>query len=159
MKPYRDLTVYNIIFPIFMFYISPTFFGLAAAFNLIIDALVLFAFLRFFNIKLKRRIPLLMQLWGIGLLADVLGSFVLLLAAVGGKWLPIPVIDEYAIYSSPLSILTFCVAILISAQLIYWLDLKVLKRRLTVNQSRRIALVFAIVTAPYTFLIPTVWFL
>ncbi|RYL95026.1 hypothetical protein EWI07_03085 [Sporolactobacillus sp. THM7-4] len=157
MKAPNDLMIYDLVFPVFMFYFYPPLFGIAAGVDLLIDALVLFGILRFLNVRIRNRLGLLMKLWLLGLLADILGSLFLLIIERCDERLAVDMIDPYSIYTQPLSVIIFCIAILISSALIYWFDLSVLKKKLTLNQARRIALVFAIVTAPYTYLIPTSW--
>lgn len=159
MKPTRDFYLYNVIFPTFLFFYFPPLLGIAAGANLILDAVVLFSALWFFHVKIRRRLVLLMQLWACGLLADIVGSLFLILVGMSEQWLGnnVSLLDEYFIYSTPQSIVFFGISVILSGVLIYRFDLKVLKRRLTLNQSRRIALAFAVITAPYTFLIPTNW--
>lgn len=153
----RNLVLPSIILPVFMFYFSPPLLGLAAAACLAVDAVILITVLRFFNIKTKNRLSLLMALWGIGMAADVFGALLLMLAGKNGSRFSLNLIDYYFIYASPLSVTLFCLVVLISAALTYWLDSTLLKKRLSMRQAKRIALVFAVCTAPYAFLIPTSW--
>lgn len=153
----RNLVLPHVILPVFMFYFSPPLLGIAAATNLFIDAVILLAVLRFFNVKIKNRLNLLMALWGFGMAADIFGALLLMLVGKSGGRFSLNLIDYYFIYASPVSVMLFCLVILISSTLIYWLDLALLKKRLSMNQAKRIALVFAVFTAPYVFLIPTSW--
>ncbi|WP_332238180.1 hypothetical protein [Sporolactobacillus sp. KGMB 08714] len=157
MNTIRRLILPNIIFPVFMFYFSPPLLGLAAAASLIIDAAVMFVILLFFHIKIKNRLGLLMALWGIGMAADIFAALLLMLSGKNGSLLSLNLIDFYYIYTSPLSVALFCLAILISAVLTYRLDLVLLKKRMSTKQAKRMALLFAVFTAPYAFLIPTSW--
>lgn len=149
----------DVIFPVFMFYFFPPLLGIAAAVNLIIDAAVFFVTLHFFNIKLKNRLGTLLLLWLFGLVADIAGSLFLCLTLYLNRYFPQISINYFEIFSSPAAVILIVTAILITALIIYWLDRIFLKSRIPFSQAKRIALVFAIVTAPYTFLIPTNWFL
>lgn len=148
----------DIVFPVFMFYFLPPLLGTAAAANLIIDTLVFFIALRFLNIKLKNRFGVLLGLWAIGLVADIAGAFLLYLPLNSHNSSIDRLIDYYTIYNSPFTVILILVAVLISALMIYWLDRVMLKKRIPLNQAKRIALIFAVVTAPYAFLIPISWF-
>lgn len=147
----------DIIFPVFMFYFFPPLLGLAAAANLIIDAIVFFAILGFFHIRMKNRLGTLIGLWLLGLAADVTGSLLLCLTLFANRYFPQVSINYYNIYSSPVAVALILVAIAISGLVIYLLDRILLRRRLPIIQAKRMALVFAIATAPYTFLISTNW--
>ncbi|EST11992.1 hypothetical protein [Sporolactobacillus laevolacticus] len=144
----------DLIFPVFMFPLFPTLFALAALLNLPIDALVQFVVLRFMHVKLEREkwFHLLLKLWGIGLLADVIGSILLTGIMFTGLHF-----DPYDFYTSLFSTSIFFTAILLSALVIYAFDFRVLKKSCSLRQAKRIALAFAIFTAPYTFLISTSW--
>lgn len=148
----------DLIFPVFMMYFFPPLLGIIAAANLVIEAIVFFAALRFLNVKMKSQVGVLLGLWALGLVADMTGSLFLVFPLTIHNPLMNSLIDYYSIYSSPLTVILISVAILVAALIIYWLDLVVLRKRIPLSQARRIALIFAIVTAPYTYLIPTNWF-
>jgi hypothetical protein len=142
-----------------MFYFLPPLLGAAAVVNLVITALVFFLSTKFFNIKIPwaRKLRMLISLWLISLIANVCGS--LFLTSLGTLSLKIHVklIDYYTIYSTPTSALIFAVAVLLSGLILYSFTYFYLKAHLTKKQAARIAIVFAIVAAPYPFLIPTNW--
>lgn len=144
----------DLIFPVFMFPLFPPLFVIAALLNLPIDALVQFVVLRFMHVTLERKqwFHLLLKLWGIGLLADVIGSILLTVIMFTG--LPF---NPYDFYTSLFSTSIFLAAVLLSALIIYVLDFRVLKKSFSLQQAKRIALAFALFTAPYTLLIPTSW--
>lgn len=142
-----------------MFIFYPSLLGIALALNLIIDALVQYLAFQIIHLKFKWSvwIRLLWQIWFYGLIADFIGSLFLTLLMTEGNALPSHLFDPYVIYTSPSSVALFALAIVLSAVFIYFLDLRLFKRSLPLRQARRIALSFAIFTAPYTFLIPTTW--
>jgi hypothetical protein len=159
MFPTIGFVLADVIFPVFMFYFFPPLLGIAAIANLIIDAAVFFVTLHFFRIKLKNSLGTLLMLWLFGLVADIAGSLFLCLTLLLNRYVPQISINYIEIFSSPAAIALILTAVLIAGLIIYCLDRIFLKNRIPVSQAKRIALVLAIVTAPYTFLIPTNWFL
>ncbi|WP_010630739.1 hypothetical protein [Sporolactobacillus vineae] len=159
MFPFSSFILADIIFPIFMLYFYPPLLGLAASANLIIDAVVFFATLRFFHITMKNRLGTLIALWLLGLAADVAGSLFLSLTLFVNNYIPQVSINYYTIYSSPAAVVLIVSAIILAGLIIYLLDRIYLRRRLPAVQAKRMALVFAIATAPYTFLISANWFI
>lgn len=145
----------DIIFPVFMFYFYPPLLGIAAAVTLIIDAVVFIAVLCFFQIRLKNKLGMLLKLWLIGLAADISGSLFLSLA----QYIPRLSPNYFTIYSSACAIILIASAIVLAGLINYFLDRLVLKRTLYPSQARQIALIFAIFTAPYAYLIPANWLL
>lgn len=145
----------DIIFPVFMFYFYPPLLGLAAAVGLIADAVVFIAVLSFFQIRLTNKLGMLLKLWLVGLAADISGSLFLSLA----QYIPQLSINYFYIYSSPAAIVLIVSAIVLAGLINYFLDRLVLKRTLYPSQARQIALIFAIFTAPYAYLIPANWLL
>lgn len=154
------ISLNNVISPIFMFYFLPPLLGAAAAVNLIIVILAFFLSTKFFNIKIAwiRKLRMLISLWLISLIADVCGSLFLTFIGALGLKIHVKLVDYYTLYSTPVSTLVFAAAVLISGLILYSLAYFYLKAHLTKKQAARIAIVFAIIAAPYPFLIPTNWF-
>lgn len=157
----QSFVIGDLIFPVFMLIFYPPSLGIAIALNLIIDAFVqLIAFLSL-HIKVTHKdwFSLLFSVWVQGLVADFAGASLLGAITLSGFLTLKNGFDPYSIYTSALSVIIFLAAVGVSAVLIYFLDLGVLKKKLPLSQARRIALIFAIFTAPYTFLIPTMLFI
>ncbi|MCI1859624.1 MAG: hypothetical protein LKI80_15995 [Sporolactobacillus sp.] len=154
-----SLVLGDLIFPFFMFPLFPPFLAVAAIADWLIDALVLWGILRLMHLETQRpaRFRLLWKLWGIGLLADVAGSL-LLTALMLSPFDETGRFDPYDFYTSALSTVIFLTAILFSALLIFFFDRHILRKLFSPVQAGRIALAFAVLTAPYTLLIPTSWF-
>lgn len=153
----QSFVISDLIFPVFMLVFYPPLLGIAIALNLIIDAFVQFIAFLIMHIKIapKDWFGLLFPLWIQGLIADFAGSFLLAAIMLSGALTPKSGFDPYSIYNSALTVTLFILAVIVSALLIYFMDVRLLKKKLPTSQAVRIALVFAIFTAPYTFLIPT----
>ena len=143
-KPVR---LYNVLFPLWFLMIFPVMWLIVLPGNFLIDSLVLIISLRVLKIGerkswYKRHI---LPIFGFGLLADVIGAAFLFLMMVlevynfdNEPWLTIP-------------------AMLLSAGLIFVFNYFVTFRKAEQPIRLRLALTFAIVTAPYTFLVPSSW--
>ena len=144
----RDGRIYNVLFPLWMLMLFPQLWIIVLPGNFIIDSIVLLVCMSFLKIQEKKVFYKrnIFHIWGFGMIADIIGAvflFVLMfcfeLGNMGDElYLTIP-------------------ALIISSVLIfvlnYWVTFKNQK-----NRSRMIlSLVFAIITAPYTFLVPTTW--
>ncbi|MET1248528.1 hypothetical protein ABWW58_07060 [Sporolactobacillus sp. STCC-11] len=150
----------NVVSPIFMFYFLPPLFGVAAVVNLVIAVLAFFLSTKFFNIKIPwiHKLRMLISLWLISLIANACGS--LFLSSIGtlGLKIHLNLVDYYTIYATPMSALIFAAAVLFSGLILYAFAYFYLNAHLTKKQAARIAVFFAIIAAPYPFLIPTNWF-
>ena len=143
-KPVR---LYNVLFPLWFLMIFPVTWLIVLPGNFLIDSLVLIISLRVLKIGerkswYKRHI---LPIFGFGLLADAIGAAFLFLMMVlevynfdNEPWLTIP-------------------AMLLSAGLIFVFNYFVTFRKAEKPIRLRLALTFAIVTAPYTFLVPSGW--
>ena len=143
-KPVR---LYNVLFPLWFLMIFPVTWLIVLPGDFLIDSLVLIISLRVLKIGerkswYKRHI---LPIFGFGLLADVIGAAFLFLMMVlevynfdNELWLAIP-------------------AMLLSAGLIFVFNYFVTFRKAEKPIRLRLALTFAIVTAPYTFLVPSGW--
>ena len=144
----NDIKLYNVLFPFWMLLLFPQMWAIVLPGNFIIDSLVLI--ISMFAMKMtekklfyKRHI---FQIWGFGMLSDITGAaymFLLMWAFEVGSmgdelYLTIP-------------------ALIISAALIFVLNYFVTFRKSDKSLRLKLALIFTIVTAPYTFLIPSSW--
>ena len=143
----KQVRLYNVLFPLWFLMIFPVTWLIVLPGNFLIDSLVLIVALRALKMDdrktwYKRHI---LPVFGFGMLADVIGAAFLFLMMVlevydiqRELWLTIP-------------------ALLISAVLIFVFNYFVTFRRAEKPLRLRLALTFAIVTAPYTFLVPSGW--
>ena len=144
----NDIKLYNVLFPFWMLLLFPQMWAIVLPGNFIIDSIVLI--ISMFALKMTEKKQFykrhIFQIWGFGMLSDIVGAaymFLLMWAFEVGSmgdelYLTIP-------------------ALIISAALIFVLNYFVTFRKSDKVLRLKLALTFTIVTAPYTFLIPSSW--
>ena len=162
----RELKLYNILLPIWILYFFPQVWIITLPGNLLIDCLVLLITLA--ALKHAGNKAVLKQLWWkfwlLGFLADFIGAALLfgmmylsLLPDPVGPWveryLPPFILNPFGSLPSFLATLA---GVALAGACIYFFDKKAMKScaQLDARQRHIIALAMAIVTAPWTFLIP-----
>ncbi len=163
----REIRLYNMILPLWLLWIFPQVWLLILPGNLLIDTSVLLCALLALGRRDKGRLMryLWWRVWWRGFAADAAGVAWLLLAlilwemnvgrrrAFWQKWLEGVMGDPF---SHPVAFLWTLAAVAIAGVCIYYLDKKPMRAAgLTDREAHRAALALAIVTAPWTFLIPT----
>ena len=144
----NDIKLYNVLFPFWMLLLFPQMWAIVLPGNFIIDSIVLIISMFALKMTEKKRFYTrhIFQIWGFGMLSDIVGAaymFLLMWAFEVGSmgdelYLTIP-------------------ALIISAVLIFVLNYFVTFRKSDKVLRLKLALTFTIVTAPYTFLIPSSW--
>lgn len=150
----RDIKLYNVLFPIWMFYLLPTAAWLIILpGNFLIDSLVLLAAMAVFRYDNKKVVwkRSILRIWGIGFLSDLLGAaltFPLML-----------LFDAFDTFHFPGGQLIVLPGIALAGVLIYALNKCISFKNcgLEPGQIRRLSLALAIFTAPYTMLWPVEW--
>ena len=144
----KNIKLYNVLFPFWMLLLFPQMWAIVLPGNFIIDSIVLI--ISMFVLKMTEKKQFykrhIFQIWGFGMLSDIIGAaymFLLMWAFEVGSmgdelYLTIP-------------------ALIISVALIFVLNYFVTFRKADRALRLKLALIFAIVTAPYTFLIPSSW--
>ena len=144
----KNIKLYNVLFPFWMLLLFPQMWAIVLPGNFIIDSIVLI--ISMFALKMTEKKQFykrhIFQIWGFGMLSDIVGAaymFLLMWAFEVGSmgdelYLTIP-------------------ALIISAALIFVLNYFVTFRKSDKALRLKLALIFTIVTAPYTFLIPSSW--
>lgn len=142
--------LYDLIFPFFMIWIFPPMLILALVGNYIVDGLVIFIVLLLNKIKLRKdHWIFLTKMWAIGLLVDLGGMIALLLTVGRGP-------HSYTIWNDPITALGFLVVVLACGCVIGWANYSLSKKYVSERRvSLAIGLSMGILTAPWTFLIPT----
>lgn len=144
----KEVRLNNVIFPFWMLMLFPQIWLIILPGNFIIDSLVLLCAMFFFKISEKKQWykKHIFKIYCFGLVSDVIGSaymLVLMLAFKVGR-----MGDE--LYLTLPALLISAVAIFLFN---YFISFK--------GEGKRdrfiMSLIFAIVTAPYTFLIPSSW--
>ncbi len=138
----------NVLFPFWMLLIFPQSWLVVLPGNFLIDSLVLLIGMLLWKIGDKKRyyINHIFKIFGFGILSDMVGASYMLvmligleLGSMGDEWyLTVP-------------------ALLISAILIFVLNYFVTFGKEDKKLRMKMALLFAVVTAPYTFLVPSSW--
>lgn len=142
--------LYNIILPIWLLVLFPQVWLIVIPGNLIIDCAVLLLTLGALRHTEKKAVlkKVWWKLWLLGFLSDFVGILWMLLGLI----CDIPTTP----FRSPLSFLWTFIAIVFAGVCIYFFDKRAMRscEQLTAREQHLIALVMAIVTAPWTFLIP-----
>ena len=147
MKP-KDVRLYNVLFPFWMLMLFPTVWLIVLPSNFLIDSLVLFIALRWLGIdekKLwyKRHI---LKIFTFGMLSDLVGAAYMLLLMM-----------RFDVGNMGDELYLTLPAILLAATLIFLSNYYITFRKVEKPLRLKLALTFAIVTAPYTFLVPSSW--
>jgi hypothetical protein len=167
MKPVK---LYNVIFPIWFLLFFPPVILITLAGNFIIDSLVIFAC--YYIFKLADTITSnktfykesIWNVWIFGFLSDLIGGAILFITGILGDSIGIPYEISSAInfdpFSHPTAVAIIVIAMIVSAVFIFLFNYKVTFRKLLTDRQQRlkVALTIAIVTMPWTFLLPTKWF-
>lgn len=144
----RQVKLYNVIFPFWMLLLFPVTWAIVLPGNFIIDSAVLFLSMLALKIDEKKQFYKKHILWifVFGLLADVIGSAYMLLMVTGFE---IGRMGDELYLTIP--------ALIISAAMIFVFNYFVTFKKIEKTTRFKLALTFALVTAPYTFLIPSAW--
>ncbi len=141
----KDYKLYNFILPPFVLIgFSPWFLGISLIGNFIIDSAVLSIIMLVVFKKFDKSfyIKKIFLLWGLGFLADIVGLLYLFFLAVCG----------FNLSYNNLSIIIS--GIIIAGGFIFLLDYFVFRKSdMTNKQAVLSALTFAVLTAPYTFML------
>ena len=145
----KDLKLYNVIFPVWMLILFPAVWLIVLPGNFIIDSLVLVASTFALKLSNKRSFYLkhIFKIFLFGLISDAVGSGFMLLT-LSLEW---SVTADELYFTLP--------AVIISAGVIFALNYFFTFKMMETKKRSKLALTFAIATAPYTFLIPTAWLL
>ena len=147
MKP-EDVRLYNVLFPFWMLMLFPTVWLIVLPGNFLIDSLVLLIALRWLGIdekKLwyKRHI---LKIFTFGMLSDLVGAAYMLL-----------MMTRFDVGNMGDELYLTLPAILLAATLVFLSNYYITFRKVEKPLRLKLALTFAIVTAPYTFLVPSSW--
>lgn len=168
----REHRLYNVMFPIWMLIFFPQVWLVVIPANFIIDSLVLLVMFRLMVPgeslgRLWRRSILRVVL--IGFFSDFIGAVPLVVIVFGGTWLgnnlPAPAADALGMvmaqvmgnpFASGWAFLIISVFVLLAGFCIYKLNcwFSLCRLNLSRKQEKRIALVLAVVTAPWLYYLP-----
>ncbi len=144
----KDVRLYNVLFPFWMLMLFPTVWLIVLPGNFLIDSLVLLIALRWLGIdekKLwyKRHI---LKIFTFGMLSDLVGAAYMLL-----------MMTRFDVGNMGDELYLTLPAILLAAALVFLSNYYITFRKVEKPLRLKLALTFAIVTAPYTFLVPSSW--
>lgn len=147
MNKKQEIRLYNILFPIWMLMLIPTAWVAVLPINFIVDSLVLIIAAKKIGILEKGMYKKhILKVWIFGFVADLIGAAALL----GAMYL-----FEDGLQGDEL-IITLP-AMLVAAVMIFVLNYRFSFSDIDKRSRLKMALSFAIITAPYTFLIPISW--
>ena len=165
----KGIKLYNVIFPIWLLLFFPPVILVTIVGNFIIDSLVIC--LCYFAFKLSDNLALktfytgsIYKVWVFGFMSDLIGAAILFTTGILGDSLGIPYEIYSAInfdpFSNPVAVAIIVLAMAVSALLIFLLNYKITFKKMIADRHKRLklALSIAILTLPWTFLLPTKWF-
>ena len=151
----KTVKLYNMILPIWLIFLYPTFLWLfILPLNFLIDSLVVLIVKRVRKIESCRRVwqSSILKVWIFGFLSDFVGAGVVLLMELG-------LCEVINTYKFPGLTLISLPGVLVAGVLIYLFNRYISFRRcdLDLPDVKAMALWLAVATAPYTMLIPVVF--
>ena len=152
----------NVLFPIWILIFFPQVLAIVIPGNLIVDAAVLLIALAVLGCREKGAVirKCWWKVWLLGFAADLIGAAWMVLGWFVTSW--VPSLDSslgkimYNPFGHPAAFLWTAAGVAIAGWFIFLLDRRVFRSvpELTSRQSTRLALTFAIVTAPWLFFLP-----
>lgn len=152
----------NVLFPIWILIFFPQVLAIVIPGNLIVDAAVLLLALAAMRHRAKGAVlrRCWWKVWLLGFAADLIGAAWMVLGWFVTSW--VPSLDSslgkilYNPFGHPAAFLWTAAGVAIAGWFIFLLDRRVFRSvpELTSRQSTRLALTFAIVTAPWLFFLP-----
>ena len=144
----KDLKLYNVLFPAWFLMLIPVTWLVVLPGNFLIDSLVLVIFMALTKLEERKAFykKHILKIFLFGLLADAIGSAFMFVTAYVFEW---GVYGDELYLTGP--------AVVIAAVCIFLLNYFVTFRKEEAALRRKLALTYAIATAPYTMLIPSAW--
>ena len=160
----KEEKFYNVIFPIWLLVLYPPILLFVIPANFIVDYLVLRIGAKHLQIENYKEIAkkAIIKTWLFGFLADIIGGIIMFIFNGFGEFGFIKFANAvmYNPFSRVDALLAVILCVLITAVLIYFFNLRFSFNNLDMEtaKAKRLALYLAIFTAPYLFLLPTMWF-
>ena len=152
----KEIKLYNMIFPIWSFFLIPIGWIVILPANFVIDSVAFVAALAVLRIseKKKKYMKCILRIWGYGFLADIIGAgflFVLLFFDYFGSSI------AYNPLSSPIAFIVTSIGVILAGICIYLFNYKKVLPLIDLVDSKRkkVAIIIAVSTMPYTMYIPT----
>ena len=144
----NDIKLYNVLFPFWMILLFPQIWLIVLPGNFIIDSIVLIISMTLLKIADKKQWYNLhiIKIYLFGMLSDIIGAgYMLLLMTV----FDVGRMGDELYLTAP--------ALVISSILIFILNYFITFKKSDKLLRLKLSIIFALVTAPYTFLIPSSW--
>ncbi|MBE6671767.1 MAG: hypothetical protein E7593_06150 [Ruminococcaceae bacterium] len=147
-KKKKDIKLYNALFPFWMILLFPQLWAIVIPGNFIIDSIVLIISMLVLKMSDKKQFYKrhIFKIYGFGMLSDIIGSAYMYLL----MW-------KFNVGSMGDELYLTLPALLISAVLIFVFNYFITFKKIEKALRWKLSLIFAIVTAPYTFLVPSSW--
>ena len=144
----NNIKLYNVLFPFWMLLLFPQVWLIVLPGNFIIDSLVLIISMLVLKISEKKQFykQHILKIFGFGMLSDIIGSAYMFLL----MW-------AFEVGSMGDELYLTLPALFISAVLIFVSNYFVTFKKTDKELRLKLSVIFAIVTAPYTFLVPSSW--
>ena len=148
MKSNKQMKLYNVLFPFWMLMMMPLLWLVVLPGNFIIDSLVLLLSMAILKISDRKQFykKHIFKIFAFGMLSDLIGAAYMLVLMVGFE---VGNMGDEPYLTVP--------ALIISAIMIFVFNYFVTFRKIEKPLRIKLSLIFAIVTAPYTFLVPSSW--
>lgn len=160
MRAKREVTFYNILFPIWFLILFPVAWVVVLPANFIIDSIVLLISIKLIKLKGIKEIYLhsILRVWVVGFLSDFIGAGILFLGSEGnGSWSEYLNAVSWNPFDNLYAVLFVAFAVIVSGICIYIGNLKFSMSYVVaeLRNKRLIALALAIFTAPYILFYPS----
>ena len=144
----KDIKLYNVLFPLWMLLLFPQMWLIVLPGNFIIDSLVFLLSMLALKIENKKQWykKYIVKIFSFGLLADIIGSAYMLLMMLVFQ---LGTMGDEPYLTIP--------ALIISAASIYGFHYYITFQEIDRKQRLALSLIFAVITAPYTFFVPSSW--
>ena len=172
MRNKNSIKMYNLVFPIWLLWLFPLTWIVVLPGNFIIDSLVVLITLKLLKVSNIKNLykKAILKVWGFGFLSDFIGTAIMFIPMLIEGKIPIAYREwwyknlnsavSYDPFKSGYAVAWIVMAIIITSFFIYLFNYKVSFKKLDIEEKskKKLALSLAIFTAPYLFLLPTMWF-
>lgn len=160
----KETKIYNVIFPLWLIILYPLNLLFVIPANYLIDYLVLSLGAKHLMIYDYKGVAkkVIIKTWIFGFIADIMGGVIMMLSNFLTHFKLYDFVN--AVMYNPFkridALLFVILVVIITAFIIYFLNLNYSFKDLDLPlvQKQKLALYLAIFTAPYLFLLPTMWF-
>jgi hypothetical protein len=165
----KEVKLYNVIFPIWFLIFFPPVIFVTLIGNFVIDSLVTILCYAVFKLS-SLRLDLksfyknsILKVWIFGFVADILGAVFLFIVSLSGTGIGLPnkflTGINFDPFGYPPALLLIVLAMLIAAAFILFFNYRFTFRQIENKKLRfKVSLTIALITMPWTFLLPTKWF-